>query len=121
MVKEIATTLYSFFNSFGLPAYVSNFVSDTAEMPYITYDACMGDTLETVPIAVKVYYKGKLPTALFETVERIRSRIAGGLHLPCGNGYLYIYLGNPFAQAAADENPDISVYYLNINISYDLN
>lgn len=121
MTKEVASALYSFFNSFGLPGYVTNFVPSDAELPYNTYDLPIGNTLETVPLGVKVWYPGILPTALFDTVERIRKRIANGLQIPCGNGYLYIYPGNPFAQPAADENPDISVMYLNINVSFDLN
>lgn len=121
MTREVATALYDFFNSFDLPAYVTNFVPMTATMPYITYDAYIGNTFETVPVGVKVWYTGSLPTELFDTVEKIRTRIKNGLQLPCGNGYLYIYPGNPFAQPAADENPDISVMYLNINITYDLN
>lgn len=121
MTQEVATALYSFFNDFGIPGYVTNFVPTDAAMPYITYDLSMGDTFETTPVGVKVWYPGVLPTALFDTVEHIRERIANGLQLPCGNGYLYIYPGTPFAQPAADENPDISVMYLNINITYDLN
>lgn len=121
MTKEVATALYNFFNSFGLSGYVNNFVPTNATLPYITYDAYIGNTLETVPIGVRVWSAGQLPTELFDIVERIRERIANGLFLTCGNGHLYIYPGNPFAQPAASENPDISVMYLNINVSYDLN
>lgn len=121
MIKEVATGLYDFFNSFGIPAYVTNFVADDAVFPYITYDAYIGAPLEVVPIGVKVWYAGRLPTELFETVEKIRVKIGNGLHVPCGNGYLYIYQGEPFAQVAEDDTPGISAFYLNINISYDLN
>ena len=121
MTNEVAKSLYDFFNSFDLPGYVTNFVPYDAKMPYITYDAYIGDTMETVPIGVKIWYVGILPTDLFETIEKIRLRIKNGLQIKCGNGYIYIYPGNPFAQPAEDENPDISVMYLNINISYDLN
>lgn len=122
MIKEVVDTLYEFFNSFGIPAHISNYIRDGATMPYITYDAYIGNTMETVPIGVKVWYAGdKLPPAQLETVEKIRARIANGLQIKCGNGFLYIYPGNPFAQPAADENPDISVMYLNINVSFDLN
>lgn len=121
MIKEVATGLYDFFNSFGIPAYVTNFVADDTVLPYITYDVYIGAPLDVVPIGVKVWYGGGLPTELFETVEKIRAKIGNELQVPCGNGYLYIYPGNPFAQPAADENPDISVMYLNINVSFDLN
>lgn len=121
MTQEVATAFNSFFNSFGLPGYVTNFVPIDAELPYTTYDLPIGNTLETVPVGVKIWYPGTLPSELFGTVEKIRSRIANGLQIKCGNGFLYIYPGNPFAQSAADENPDISVMYLNINVSFDLN
>ena len=131
MIEEVSRTLYSFFNSFVLPAYVTNFAYVTnangteylpAVMPYITYDAPVGDTFATVPVGVKVWYPNKtLQTAMYKTVEKIRDRIKNGLQLPCGNGYLYICCGTPFAQPAADENPEISAFYLNIEITYDLN
>lgn len=121
MIKEVATTLYDFFNSFEIPAYVTNFVPNNARLPYITYDAFIGKPLETVPIGIKVWYEGNLPTKLFETVEKIKTKIGKELQLHCGNGFLYIFPGTPFAQPAADENPNVSVFYLNINISYDLN
>lgn len=131
MIKEVATTLNQFFNSFGVPAYITNFAYTAsaneseylpAEMPYITYDAYIGSTLQTVPVGVRIWYSAQtIQTEMYEIADKILGRIKGGLQVPCGNGYLYIYPGNPYAQPAASENPSVCVMYLNINVSYDLN
>lgn len=121
MIKDVATTLYSFFNSFGIPGYVSNYVDESTEFPYLTYELPVGKTLQTTPVSVRLFYSGDLPTAMFETTEAIYKKIQNGLQLPCGNGFLYIMPGNPFAQVTENDEPTISAMYLNINISYDLN
>ena len=37
-MRDTAAALYTFFSSFGIPAYVEYNVPDNAALPYITYE-----------------------------------------------------------------------------------
>ncbi len=130
MMQEVAKSLYGFFSGFGLPAYVTDkvFAFDeqgkeiSVKFPYITYDLAVGKTFQSTSIACKLYYLSKYSLAApLAKADEIYDKIKNGAFVPCGNGYLWIYPGNPFAQPAPDDNQNVSAVYLNINITYDLN
>lgn len=121
MTKDVAATLYAFWNSFGLTFYTTNNVPSDAVLPYGTYDLAVGKTLSSAPLGARLWYEGTLPAALFEKADEIRAKIGTGIQIPCGNGYIWLYPGEPFAQPVADEDDRLSTLYLNITAQFDLN
>lgn len=121
MTEAVAEALYSFWSGFGLTAYTTNNVPQEAVLPYVTYDLTIGKTLSSAPLAGRLWYEGTLPRAMFQKADEIYNRIKNGYQIPCGNGYLVLYPGDPFAQPVADEDDRISTLYLNLTASFDLN
>ena len=121
MIKDVAAALYAFWNSFGLTFYTTNNVPESAVFPYGTYDLAVGKTLSSTPIGARLWYEGTLPRAMLEKCDEIQKRIGTGVQLPCGNGYIWLYPGDPFVQPVSDEDDRLSTLYLNVTASFDLN
>lgn len=121
MIVDVASALYAFFSGFGIPTYTTNNVPETAVLPYLTYDFTVSKTLASTPLGARLWWEGTLPRAMLEKADEIGARIGAGIQIPCGNGYLWMYKGEPFVQAIADEDERISTLYLNIIASFDLN
>lgn len=120
MTQEAA--IYSFMNSFGIPAYTSTSVPDKAEFPYITYDLAIGewDSGDTL-LVTNVWYRTEseaVPNAkvreIFETIGR------SGCTLRCDGGLIWLKRGTPWAQAVNTEGSDEKVKrrYLNIDAEF---
>lgn len=120
MTTAVAAALYTFWNSFGIAFYTTNNVSGNAVLPYGTYDLAVGKTLSSTPLGARLWWEGTLPAAMFEKADEIYERIKNGYQIPCGNGYLVLYPGDPFAQPVDDEDDRISTLYLNVTASYIL-
>lgn len=121
MIVDVASALYTFFSGFGITAYTTNNVPENAVLPYLTYDLAVGKTLSSAPIGARLWWEGTLPAALFEKADEIHERIKNGYQIPCGNGYLVLYPGEPFVQPVSDEDDRLSTLYLNVTASFDLN
>lgn len=121
MTEAVAEALYQFWNSFGITFYTTNNVPSSAVLPYGTYDLTIGKTLSNAPLAGRLWYEGTLPRAMFQEADEIHERIKTGYQIPCGNGYLVLYPGDPFAQPVADEDDRFSTLYLNLTATYILN
>lgn len=121
MIKDVAAAMYAFWNGFSIPAYTTNNVPKHAVLPYLTYDLAVGKTLSSTPIGARLWWDGTLPAALFEKADEIHERIKNGYQIPCGNGYLVLYPGEPFVQPVLDEDDRLSTLYLNVTASFDLN
>lgn len=121
MIVDVASALYTFFSGFGIQAYTTNNVPSDAVLPYMTYDFAVGKTLSSTPLGARLWWEGTLPRAMLEKCDEIQKRIGTGIQLQCGNGYIWLYPGDPFAQPVADEDDRISTLYLNITAQYDLN
>ena len=121
MIKDVAAALYAFWNSFGLTSYTTNNVPESAVLPYGTYDLAVGKTLSSTPLGARLWWEGTLTRAMLEKCDEIQKRIGTGIQLPCGNGYIWLYQGEPFAQPVDDEDDRLSTLYLNVTASFDLN
>ena len=121
MIVDVASALYTFFSGFGIQAYTTNNVPSDAVSPYMTYDLAVGKTLSSTPIGARLWYEGTLPRAMLEKCDEIQKRIGTGIQLQCGNGYIWLYQGDPFVQPVSDEDDRLSTLYLNVTASFDLN
>ena len=118
MTQEAA--LYSFFNSFNIPAYPNIRVPDEAEYPYITYEQASGLWLDDAFPTVNIYYKGEDLTRLNAKVREIGAVLKnGGITLDCDGGMLWITSGTPFVNFTTDPT-DRSIKHAVLNINVEI-
>jgi len=117
-------TLYSFFSSFGIPAYEENSIYSSKvapQMPYITYTVTTdsfggGD----VPISCSIWYR----TTSWKEPEQKSDEISAaigyeGKVIKADDGYVWLKRGSPFSQNMADPSDDlVKRKYINIMAEY---
>lgn len=119
MTKEAA--LYSFWSSFGIPAYEVNTVptgKDAPTFPYLTYEV-KTDSFggEPVSLTVNLWYRSDSWVEINTKTDEISKRIGrGGILLTCDSGAIWVRRGSPFA-ISYNEDPDDMVKYKYINIT----
>lgn len=108
--------LYSFWSSFGLPAYDEQTVPDGVQMPYITYETAAGDLYQQVALTASIWYRSNSWSEITQKMENINDELGlGGKVVPFEGGALWIKRGSPFAQRVAEPNDDsVRRYFLNI-------
>lgn len=110
--------IHSFWSSFGLPAYDENTVpdgDDKPSLPYITYDAVIGNFGDFVAMSASLWYYGTSWSQITTKMIQIESAIGlGGKIIDCDGGILWIKRGSPFAQRVSD--PDDMIRRILINI-----
>ena len=116
---DSAQTLQAFWSSFGLNAYDENTVSETAALPYLTYNVSMAYFDEPVMMSASLWYKGLSWVDITQKAMEIGAYIGlGGRIIPFDGGKLWIKRGTPFAQRMSDENEQIRRIYLNVEVEY---
>ena len=110
-----AEALYTFFASFGIPAYAADFVPDGAPFPRITYGLVTGDYGAEHSVSASLWYRTDTLTGMLAMVERIAETVGlGGVKLPCDGGHIHLYRGTPWAQLMRDPDDDkVKREYLN--------
>ena len=100
----------AFGNSFGIPAYDENTVAtggDSPQMPYITYNAVSGSVGQSLSLTASLWYKGYSWEDISRKADQIAEAIGYGYTLVnVDGGYVYITLGQPFAQRMNDPEDD---------------
>lgn len=112
-----------FWNSFGIPAYDANTVKtgrDSPKMPYITYNALTGSVGQNLDLTASLWYKGYSWQEASEKADEIAKAIGYGFTLvDVDDGYIYITLGQPFAQRMNDpEDDSIRRVYIILNAEF---
>ena len=117
-MTETAKALYTFFSSFGIPAYLQDAVPDNAKMPYITYALIEPEPMVSALFNASVWYRGTSINDLVEKVDEIRSAIWRGLNIQTEGGALYLHMDTetPFCQIISDPNPETKRAYLTMII-----
>lgn len=107
MSGECIEALYTFFSSFGLPAYeegrVPEYGPDGAKIapPYITVQLIAPAPGEQAPFYARVWYRDRSNTAINAKVDEIAAALAAGAAIPTAHGAVYIYAGDNFDQRQA--------------------
>ena len=100
---------YSFWSSFGVPAYEENSApdADEVEYPYITYQAVTAPFDNDVQVNASVWDKStswftadKLADAIEDSLKN------GGKVLPYSGGMIWVTHESPFAQSMGDPEDD---------------
>ena len=113
--------LYSFWSSFGLPAYDENTVKIGEELPYITYSSATDSLGNIVPMSASLWYRSMSWAEISKKAEEIAEYIGkhGHVVLPLDKGYVWITKGTPFAQRMSDDADSmIRRIYLNITAEF---
>lgn len=112
--------LYTFFSSFGIPAYEENSIYNPQvrpEYPYLTYQAATSafQTGET-PLSVSLWYRSTSLQDVESKADEIASRLANGGYLQqAADGFIWFKMGHPFVQYMDDPSDDfIRRAYINI-------
>ena len=96
------TAINTFWNTFGIPAYDENTVPDDATMPYITYEAQVGEFGDKLTLVGSLWYRSTSWQAISIKAKEISDYIEGGVSVPYGHGRMWVTKGSPFAQRMAD-------------------
>lgn len=119
---DSAQALQAFWSSFGLKAYDENTVSETAALPYLTYNVSASYFDEPVMMSASLWYKSQSWAEITEKAMQIGKFIGlSGEIIPFDGGYLWIKRGTPFAQRMSDENEQIRRIYMNVEVEYFVN
>ena len=114
-----AAAVHGFMSRFGMTAYASGAVPDSASYPYIEYDVAEGSFGEKCSASMRIWFKTrseKIPNAKVDEIAKTVTR--GGVVLPCDGGAIWIKRGSPFAQAAAGDEPLVKMHLVNLEVEY---
>lgn len=100
------TALNAFWNSFGLTAYDSITVPDGAVMPYITYEAGVGELESKIMLTASIWYRSNSWADISEKALQISDAIGGGMGVNYTGGRLWVTKETPFAQRMAEDSDD---------------
>lgn len=116
-----AEALYSFFSSFGIPAYASSAVPEDAVFPWLTYDLSTSAWESgEVSLTVNLWYYTTSEAVPNAKAEEISKAIGlGGKLLPCDEGAIWLKRGSPWCQSLHDDSDSmIKRRYINITAEY---
>lgn len=119
MLLDKAQALYSFWASFGIPAWDENTVPDNAQLPYITYETSTASFPDTINLAASIWYRDLSWAAADTKAAEISAGIGyGGMLVSCDGGAIWIKRGAPFSQRMAGEEDNVRRIYLNIEVDF---
>jgi len=127
VIERIHKALLEFWESFGIPAYVSGYVYDPEKpnaepeelMPYITFEVVRGDYFVPSYTSAVIWDFSRSFTKLWAVAGAIEAAIPaiGGYTVDFEGGFLRIMRGSPFIQIYPQEQKDITALYINIEIT----
>ena len=117
-MTNVAIALSTFWNSFGIPAFLEEHVPDDVSLPYITYTQVQPDWRETGSIQARIWYRGDSFVDVNAKVSEIARVIGEGHSIPTNDGMVVLYKDMNFAQPQPfPEDSKIRVIYLNLIIN----
>lgn len=112
-------TLCKFYNSFGIPAFEEFSVPEKAEMPYIKYDVVTSSVdSESTALSLQIYYKSNNLIKIDDMTEKLSKALRSGVTLPCDEGYIVLYRGEPFSQNVDSGDKTVKCKYINITANF---
>lgn len=113
--------LFSFWSSFGLPAYDQYTVPDGATLPYITYEDLTDSLGNVVNMTASLWYRDQSWAAISRKAQEIADAIEAmdPITLPLDTGRLYLTRGTPWAQRMNEpDDSGIRRVVLNLQAEY---
>lgn len=125
--RDVQRALFSFWNCFGVPAYLEDLViqtlpsgqTTTPEFPYITFNFARDTMFMNTVHNVKIWTRSMSFVQLWEIAERIEKVISERGHvLHLENGALWLNRGTPFMQPLPQDDNTLRCYYINYYIRH---
>lgn len=111
--------LYSFFSSFGIPAYATTAVPEDSVYPWLTYDLITGAWEQRNTLTVNLWYYGTSEAEPNKKAQEIADAIGrGGKLIMCDGGALWLRRGSPWCQSVRDADNMVKRRYINVDIEY---
>lgn len=112
-------SLQSFWESFGIPAYDANTVSEDAPFPRITYEVTVNEFGVPTTIYGSIWDKSTGWGRVTGIAHEIDSRLSqGGQTIQSDRGIIWLKKGTPFQQRMSDPDDTIRRILVNIEIEY---
>lgn len=120
-MRDTAQALYSFFSSFGLPAFVENNVPDVPDdngilepfaPPYITYELREPEPGKQCSLVARVWYLDTGFDAITRKVDEIKDALMNGYPMQTNNGAIWLWMDTNFCQFQPPDEPKIKIAYL---------
>lgn len=104
-----AQAIYQFWAGFGLKAYDTQSVTDSAVLPYITYETSTGAIGAQMTLTGNVWYRSTSWKDVSDKVDEIAKKIAEMDAVKIDDGYMYVTIPEttPFAQRISDPSDDM--------------
>lgn len=114
-MNEVAETLYNFWSSFGIPAFVEGYVPDDFKGTfYLTYSLVTPDWRSQATHYARVWQRSESYVEITNLVEQISDRIGEGITIPCGNGFIAIFKDSQFIQFIPSDDVTWKNAYLSL-------
>jgi len=111
--------LYNFFSSFDISAFPTTAVPESVSFPWLSYENKLGNTRDSVSIAVYLYYHTDSEAVINAKVDEIAQRISlGGTQIAYDGGAIWVKMGTPYSVPIVD-NTDHSVKRRMLNITLE--
>ena len=111
-MRQTAIALYSYWNSFDIPAYPENNVPDDVQLPYITYELARSDWKGQSLTHVRVWYRDTSYVPITNKVNEIAESIGEGKILPTSSGFVALFKDTNFCQFQPTGDVDLKIAYL---------
>ena len=112
---NLSKTLYNYFNSFGVPAYLEYNIPVGATFPYISYTLSYEDGYIDNLIQARIWTKSSGLTQLATLADKIGDNIGNGITVNgADGGTVWIKKGSPFVQFVPDDDTTLKVAYLTL-------
>lgn len=113
---------YSFWASFGYPAYEEHSVPPKTEItyPYITYEAVSSTFDNSTPVSASIWTRSNSWLEADTISDEIETRLRyGGHRIPYDNGIIWATPNNPFSRPSGDPEDDkIKGKTLNVQLHF---
>lgn len=117
--ESINRALNTFFNGFGIPAYLEDNIDTGAKLPYLTYQPVIpGWWGDSSTFHARLWYQskdGRVP--ILQKEDAISAAIQDGKTLSCDGGALVLRKGTPWAQPLDNPPEGYLCEYLNFEIT----
>lgn len=110
-----AAKLKTFFSGFGIPAYTTDSVPETVELPYITYQLVEPEWNAQASLFCQVWYPKKQLEALLTKADAVAAAIGTCWKTDMPGGYLVLYPSSPLIQILSDDYSQRAYISLIIN------
>lgn len=111
-----AKALYNYWSSFGIDAYATDSVPDTASLPYLTFDVKLPNWRGVASYTVQIWYRDTSFEAITELVDRINTDIGEGKRIVADDCFIYLYKEDNFFQMYEGEDETLKGAYLSFII-----